>query len=412
MRERTPLRERIPTGERVPIRVVIGADYPEDPPNPVGGIQAIVYNTVEYLRRFGDLDLHVVTCEKWRSAPLDRERTTDDRGVTVHYLTSSPRIPHTLSMRTVDRWAVRRQIEQLAPDLVHVHGQAAAYALAALDARLPTLVTIQGINTLEAQVDRRGGALLSGLRIALWGSAERRCLRRATDVVVQGPFVRRFAAQYATARLHLIENPVHDAFFRIDPDPQPGRVLLVGSIQKRKGTLEAIKAMKYVRQQVPHAHLVLAGGFLKPYRRYGDMIRQVVADSQADAYVHFMGHLGQKELLEAHRTSQVFLFPTYLEGSPMALAEAMTSGLPSVVSDIESTAHLVEDGVTGYRVPTGDIKAFAESITRLLLDDGTRHRFARRAREIASERFTQELAARKTHDLYLALCRNPSPRLE
>jgi glycosyltransferase involved in cell wall biosynthesis len=311
-------------------------------------------------------------------------------------------------MRTLDRWAVRRQIDQLDPDLVHVHGQAAAYPLAAFDTRRPTVVTIQGINTLEAQVDRRGGALLSRLRIALWGSAERRCLRRATDLVVQGPFVRQFVASHTNARLHLIENPVHDAFFRLDPEPEPGRVLLVGSIQKRKGTLEAIKAMAYVRQQVPHAYLILAGGVLTPFRQYGEMVRQVVVDSGADQYVHFMGHLGQRELLEAHRTSQIFLFPTYLEGSPMALAEAMTSGLPSVVSDIDSTVHLVEDGVTGYRVPVGDIQALAERITHLLLDEATRQRFGQRAREIATERFTQELAARKTRDLYLALVGDPA----
>ncbi len=392
------------------MRVVIGADYPENPPNPVGGIQAIVYNTVEYLRRYKDLDLHVVTCEKWHTRPLVRSRMANDHGVTVHYLPSSPRIPHTLSMRTVDRWAVRRRFDELDPDLIHVHGQAAAYPLAAFDAGRPTLVTIQGINTLEAQVDRRGGALLGRLRIALWGSAERLCLRHATDLVVQGPFVQQVVTPYTNARTHLIENPVHDAFFRLNPEPEPGKVLLVGSIQKRKGILEAIQAMAYVRLQVPHACLYLAGGFLKPYRQYGEMVRREVARSGAGRYVRFMGHLGQKELLEAHRTSHVFLFPTYLEGSPVALAEAMTSGLPSVVSDIESTAHLVEDGVTGYRVPVGDIQALAERITRLLLDEATCQQFGQRARKIARERFTQELAARRTHDLYLALGNYPSRR--
>ena len=78
--------------------------------------------------------------------------------------------------------------------------------------------------------------------------------------------------------------------------------------------------------------------------------------------MHLVGHLGHRALVEAHRTSQVFLFPTYLEGSPVALAEAMVSGLPSVVSDIESTAHLVEEGVSGYRVPPGDVVALAERV--------------------------------------------------
>ena len=64
------------------MRVVIGADYPENPPNPVGGIQAIVYNTVAHLRTYEDLDLHVVTCEKWHTGQLDRTRVIDDR---IHF---------------------------------------------------------------------------------------------------------------------------------------------------------------------------------------------------------------------------------------------------------------------------------------------------------------------------------------
>lgn len=385
------------------MRVVIGGDYPENPPNPVGGVQAIIYNTVAYLRHYDDLELHVVTCEKWRDRALDKPEVVHDGSLTVHYLPSSPHVPHALSLWTADRWAVRRRIEAIAPDLIHVHGQAAAYPLAALDTRRPALVTVQGINTLEAQLDQRGGALKGRLRTLLWSRAEQYSLRRATDLVITGPFVREVVSPYTRGRLHLIENPVHDAFFLLTPEPQPGKVLTVGSVQKRKGTLEAIKAMALVRRQVPYAQLWVAGGFLQPYQEYGDLVKRYVAETGAEDYVHFMGHLGQEELLQAHRTGEVFLFPTYLEGSPVALAEAMASGLAAVVSDIPSTVHLTEEGVTGYRVPAGDVEALAARTIRLLTDEAARHSFAQQARARAQERFTQELAARKTHDLYLAL---------
>jgi glycosyltransferase involved in cell wall biosynthesis len=382
------------------MRVVIAGDYPDHPPTVVGGIQAVIYNTLQRLGDHRDLDLHIVTCEKRHDPPA---RRVEDGRWTVHYLRSSPRLPHSATMLTLDRHAVRRQIEALAPDLIHAHGQAAAYPFAAFDTGLPTLVTVHGINMLEAQVDPRGGKIKGSLRVALWGAAERSCLRRARDIVVISPFVEQVIGPHTRARRHLIENPVHDDFFRLKPAPIPGKVLLVGSIQKRKGILEAIRAMALVREQVPEAELFVAGAFSTAYQDYADLVRRHVAEIGAEPYVHFCGHLGHQALLEAYRTSQVFLLASYLEASPVVLAEAMTAGLPSVVSDIGSTEHLVEEGVTGFRVPPGDFHGLADRLLRLLQDTGACQLLGQRARRLAQDRFSAELAARKTHDLYLAL---------
>jgi glycosyltransferase involved in cell wall biosynthesis len=390
------------------MRVVIAGDYPENPPNLVGGIQAIIYNTLRPLLAYDDLELAVVTCEKWRDRPLRRPRVVQDGRLTIHYLPSSPHIPHSLSMLTADRWAIHRCLAALAPDVIHAHSQVAAYPFAAYDTGRPTVVTIQGINTLEAKLDRRGGALKGGLRVALWGATERRCLQRATDLIVPSPFARQAVQPYTHARLYAIENPVHEDFLALPRATVPGRVLMVGSIQKRKGTLEAIRAMALVRRQVPQAELIIAGSFLPPYRAYGEQVRRAVTESDAADYVHLVGHLGHEALLEAHRHSQVFLFPTYLEGSPVALAEAMASGLPSVVTDIDSTAHLIEDGVTGYRVPPGDVEALADRLVRLLKDRTVCVHLGQAARQVAQARFSPERAARKTYELYQQLANRGS----
>jgi glycosyltransferase involved in cell wall biosynthesis len=178
---------------------------------------------------------------------------------------------------------------------------------------------------------------------------------------------------------------------------------MVGSVKKSKGTLEAIQAMALVRQQVPQAQLYIAGGFTPVYQEYGDQVLRYVSDIGAEEYVHFLGHLGHEELLEAYRTSQVSLFPTYLESSSVAVAEAMAAGLPSVVSDIGGTAHMIQDGVTGYRVPVADIQTLAERTASLLLDEEACRRQGQRAREFAKAHHSAELAASKTHALYLEL---------
>jgi glycosyltransferase involved in cell wall biosynthesis len=165
-----------------------------------------------------------------------------------------------------------------------------------------------------------------------------------------------------------------------------------------------------VRRQVPQAELIIAGSFLPPYRAYGEQVRGAVIDGGAAGYVHLVGHLGHEALLEAHRTSQVFLFPTYLEGSPVALAEAMASGLPAVVTDIDSTAHLIEEGVSGYRVPCGDVEALADRLVCLLKNGTACARLGEVAREVARARFSPELAAKKTYELYHQLANTGSQR--
>jgi glycogen(starch) synthase len=382
------------------MRVVIAGDYPLDPPHIVGGIQAVIYNTLQKLGDYGDLDLHVVTCEKWAGRPA--AQTVKGRW-TTHYLPSSPRIPHSLSMLTLDRSAVRRAIESLRPGLIHAHGQAAAYPFAAFDTGRPTLVTVHGINMLEAQLDPRGGRLKGWLRATMWRQAEERCLRRASDIVVISPFVQQIIAPYTRARLHVVENPVHPDLFALEPQPQPGKVLMVGSVQKRKGTLEAIQAMAIVHQQAPLARLYIAGGIIPAYQDYGHMVRRYVDDTGAGDYVKFLGQMQHQDLLAAYRSSQVFVLPSYLEASSVAVVEAMAAGLPSVVSDIGGTAHLVTEGVTGYRVPAGDVQALAERILLLLRNEAMCQRVGTQAREFARSHASAEIAAHKTHDLYLAL---------
>jgi glycosyltransferase involved in cell wall biosynthesis len=390
------------------MRIVIAGDYPGDPPNLRGGIQAVIYNTLQDLGNYPDLELHVVTCEQWRSRPLKGYQAVDEGRWTTHYLPSSPHIPHSLSMLTVDRRTVRREIEALAPDLIHAHGQAAAYPFAAFDTGRPTLVTVHDINMLEARADLRGGALKGELRANLWNYAEKRCLRRASDIVVISPFVEQVIVPYTRARLHIIENPVHPDLFDLVPAPQPGKVLMVSSIQKRKGVLEAIQAMAIVHRKLPFARLYVAGGFIPTDQKYGQWVCHYVHDIGAEECIRFLGQLGHAELLDAYRTSEVFLFPSHLEASPVALAEAMAAGLPSVVSDIGGTEHLVGDGVTGYRVPVGDVHGLAERIIHLLCDHHTCQRIGQRARRFALAHSSPELAARRTHDLYLALAHSRS----
>ena len=386
---------------RTPIlRVAVLGDYPENPPTLVGGIQAVMYYTLAALKQQADLELHVITCEKWFKGAAARGAVVRDGPLTVHYLPSSPRIPHTLSMRTVDRWALRRRLQEIAPDVIHAHGQAAAYPLAAFDAGKPTVVTVHGINTHEAAAEARGGRFKAWLRTAVWRTTELAVLRQARDLVIICPWVEQFVRPHTRARLHLIENPVHADFFSLDRQPQPHTVLFVGSVIHRKGVLELVQAMAQVVRQLPDAELVIAGGVTPIYRAYGGEVQQAIDDLGLRQHVSLPGYLDHGALLAAYRRAAVFTLPSWVESSPVALAQAMAASVPVVTTAIGGTDHLIEDGRSGLRVAPRAPDALDQALLRLMQDPDAAGRYSAAAREIAASRFTQAAAAAKSAELY------------
>jgi len=96
--------------------------------------------------------------------------------------------------------------------------------------------------------------------------------------------------------------------------------------------------------------------------------------------VRFLGTLPNARVLEIFEQSDVFILTSDYEGLPLSLLEAMGRGCVPVVTDIRSgIPELVRDGVNGYRVPVGDIQAFAERLATLQRLPGLRRALASQA---------------------------------
>ena len=82
-----------------------------------------------------------------------------------------------------------------------------------------------------------------------------------------------------------------------------------------------------------------------------------------------------------YHTASIFALPSRVEGTPNALLEAMSCGLPVVVTDsAPGPLELVDDGETGLVVPGGDARALAEALRRLARDEALRRRLGDAAR--------------------------------
>jgi len=96
--------------------------------------------------------------------------------------------------------------------------------------------------------------------------------------------------------------------------------------------------------------------------------------------VHFAGYLSQDAVAAALSQADAFVLPSFAEGLPVVLMEALATERPVIATQVAGVSELVEDGVTGFIVPPGDTEALADRIGRLADDPDLRTRMGRAGR--------------------------------
>jgi glycosyltransferase involved in cell wall biosynthesis len=100
--------------------------------------------------------------------------------------------------------------------------------------------------------------------------------------------------------------------------------------------------------------------------------------------VRHIAHQTRPALAEMYRQSDVFVFPTLIEGMPLVVLEAMACGLPVIVT-ANGPADIVRDGVDGFIIPQRDADAVTGCLERLYRDRSLRAEMGRNASERALE---------------------------
>jgi glycosyltransferase involved in cell wall biosynthesis len=95
-------------------------------------------------------------------------------------------------------------------------------------------------------------------------------------------------------------------------------------------------------------------------------------------------------LKQLYAQADVFLLPTQADATPNAIIEAMASGLPVITTRVGAIGELVEDGVTGYLVPSSDPQAIVDAVASLAQHREKISEMGRAARVAVEERFNAE----------------------
>lgn len=180
---------------------------------------------------------------------------------------------------------------------------------------------------------------------------------------------------------------------RAPAHPQP-TVLFLGDLSRQKGVYDLARAFADIAQRQPRVRLVCGGaGALEEVRRLAEELG--LSDR-----IECPGWLEAKRKCAELAAATMFALPSYAEGLPMALLEAMSFGLPVIATPVGAIPQVITDGVNGLLVPPGDVRALAAAIDRLLREPSLRQRLGAAARASIEARFSLESAIERLLELY------------
>ena len=135
-----------------------------------------------------------------------------------------------------------------------------------------------------------------------------------------------------------------------------------------KNHLVLFQAFSILKNTFPELHVVLTG--TEKQRNMLVEIRRTAEQNGVADRVHYLGHVSDSTLYTIYKNAAALVFPSSFEGFGVPLVEAFSLGVPVVAADNTSIPEIV-DGA-GILVPTGDAKALADSLERLLTDQKLR----------------------------------------
>lgn len=221
-----------------------------------------------------------------------------------------------------------------------------------------------------------------------------RTLRRAHAVLALTPgWAERLQVLVGEVRCTPVPNPVPLPTQVPQPRAVRRRLLFLGRIRQKKGAFDLLRSFARVLHAQPGARLVMAGD--------GDLAAGMALCVElgiSDA-VHFTGWIDGPAKAAALQAADVFVLPSYFEGLPIGVLEAMASGLVVVASPVGGVPDLVTDGVQGRLVPPGEVQRLADVLVEVLADTKTSNAMATAAWE-AVQSHDASAVARLIQSLY------------
>ncbi|MCA9119926.1 MAG: glycosyltransferase [Planctomycetaceae bacterium] len=344
-----------------------------------------ILHVVHSLRRGGAervvLELSRGYCEAGRGVGIcslvENNEYTDEclEGVFTESITSRSKFKWPRSIWPMAQ-QLRRVFETFKPDVLQIHNATASIVTAVSGTTIPAVHVIHGYGDLT----RSGTKAMLRRKIECW--AFNRLGKRA--ITVSEP-LRDAAANHfrcSSSRFQSIENGIDISAFPFQSRrcSEAPSICVVGTLAQVKRVDLSLEAFAALRERFPRASLRIVGD--GPLRGYLESYAQ---DLGVFDCAEFLGR--RTNVAEIMRECDIFWQLSESEGLPLAVLEAMSSGLPVVGFNVRGVRDVVVDGRTGFLAPFGDVASVAAATQTLVEDDRRNDEITKIARHVVETKY-------------------------
>ncbi len=355
----------------------------------VGGYQVFTYNLLDHLTKNGH-ETYLVVPEyelnenrsKYKLLPYEVLGIKWSKGKSVRYFPA------------LTRHGIRKIQDRLNADIWQVVGAfPAGYLALTLSGRVPIVLRSHGEDVqidrsigyglrLDSNVGQRVEKTLCGVNsvVALTKTMAASYVDMGVnvadiEVIANGVDCQRFFVPSQKGEVNLGSNHTNDT-------SQSIRLLTVGRYHRKKGfNLIPQIANLLKRAQLDFHWSVVGSG--------NDVLKDEISRRELNSKVKVFDEIGisvdgkfpSDELVEIYKASDIFVFPSLLEGFPRVIVEAMSASLAVVTTDAEGCIDVITDMETGLITPKHDVVSMANAIGLLIKDSTLRHKMATCGRE-------------------------------
>jgi glycosyltransferase involved in cell wall biosynthesis len=290
----------------------------------------------------------------------------------------------------------RRVLREFQPDIVHTHNRffytsvlAALYSIRA-DYKLVTTLHLGDIGIISGL----GGAAAKTFEQTI----SRFVISRSEQVICVSAAAELIAQSLGAKRTAVVRNAVDIDEF--SPNPTNWKSLLyIGRFVRNNGIQDLLTALPSILDSHPDTEVHLVGsGPLE------EKVQRTIQSSGLSDSVTIYDYVD--DISEMYDRTSVFCRPSYSEGLPLTMLEAMASGVPPVVTAIAGVPEVVTDHETGVLLEPGNPDEVAQAVIELFDDAELRARLATNAREYITENLTWEQRTEKVIDVYSQVTTN------
>lgn len=224
---------------------------------------------------------------------------------------------------------------------------------------------------------------------------------RASRVVVLGQAARGFVVnelKLPADRVEVVTNGVPPPVQQRAPlsatEPR-ARMLFLGNLSERKGVTDLLVALSLSDQaRAGRIDAVFAGG--------GDVegYTRKARELGVDGFTRFIGWADQAQAAQWVASADVLVLPSYDEGLPLVILEALANGVAVICTPVGEIPHTLHDGEDVLMVPPGDHAALARALDRVVGDEGLRHALEQRGQALYRQQFSLEHFADAVADVH------------